>query len=88
MLYKNWIYYLNVISIKYIKIKKKNDKRPKAYTEIDINLRFELIRENVKKKDDIAFDSTKKNKLGNVIGIKFDRGASTCEIYGPETYII
>ena len=42
----------------------------------------------LKKKDEIAFDSTEKNKLGKEIGIKFDRGASTCEIYGPETYII
>ena len=71
-------------------IKEETDKYPKAFTKIDFNLRFELIRAKVyeEQKDETSLEQIEKITLGRIIGIKFDRGMNTSEIYGTDINII
>ena len=90
-LFENFIYYQNVIIINmFTIIKEETDKYPKAFTKIDFNLRFELIRAKVyeEQKDETSLEQIEKITLGRIIGIKFDRGMNTSEIYGTDINII
>ena len=89
-LFENFINYQNVKIInKYTIIKEKTDKYPKAYTKIDFDLRFQLIRAKVDQQNgETSFEQTEKIVMGIIIGIKFDRSIDTCEIYGTDIDII
>ena len=55
-------------------------------TELDFDLRFELIREKVEKKENSAEKG--KEKLGKAKGIKLDRDGCSCELYSSNEHEI